>query len=76
MEEIIGKEWSPKGSRGTMLNMLFRVEMSMCLLLESAWNRKSVCVLSRVGWFVLLLARGKRKEIEGVIHGLLCCSER
>ena len=33
-EEIIDKEWSPKGSRGPMLNALSRVEMSICLLLK------------------------------------------
>ena len=39
-EEIIDKKWSPKGSRGTMLSVLFRVDVYICLLLESARDRE------------------------------------
>ena len=54
-----------------MLNVLSRVEMSICLLLELAGDvRERENVLFRVDWSVLLLARRKQKEIEGAMHSL------
>ena len=45
-KEIIDKEWSPKGSRGPMLNALSRVEMSISPLLELALVRERENALS------------------------------
>ena len=59
-----------------MLNVLFRVEMSMCLLLESVGierEREIENVLSRVGWSVFLLAGGTKKWSREQCTAFLCC---
>ena len=63
-----------------MLNVLFRVEMSMCLQQESAGReRERVCVCVCVPfscWLVCLAARKWGWEDEGAILSLLYCPGR
>ena len=59
-----------KEAEEQMLNVLSRDEKSFCLLLESAWDREGGMFSLVSTGLSLLLARRKRKEVEGTMHNL------